>query len=153
MIFLDSYVSENFEEEQSLFFTILYHDCRNGQIIQMVKRDEQVQQFSTCDINQLAYTGTDGNVYVSINTFKGKKRVASQVFNQTALFIDLDCHDSQSEEELERVKKRTIQVLEKTFDGGELLTPTMITETGRGFGLFYVLKNSIANMPPSFLPA
>ena len=132
-------------EEQQTFFALLYHDARNGQIIRFTKKGEETVQYSTFDMNQLAYTGTDCHTYVSVNTFRGSRRTANQLFNKTGMFVDLDCHSYSSEEELSKIKSRTIRVLEKAFTSGELSVPTMITSTGRGFGLFYVLKSSIAN--------
>ena len=132
-------------EEQKTFFALLYHDARNGQIIRFTKKGEETAQYSTFDMDQLAYTGTDCNTYVTVNTFRGSKRTTDQLYNKTAMFVDLDCHSYSSEEELEQIKKRTIKILEKAFRYGELAVPTMITSTGRGYGLFYVLKKSIAN--------
>ena len=132
-------------EEQQTFFALLYHDARNGQIIRFTKKGEETVQYSTFDMNQLAYTDTDCHTYVSVNTFRGSRRTANQLFNKTGMFVDLDCHSYSSEEELSKIKSRTIRVLEKAFTSGELSVPTMITSTGRGFGLFYVLKSSIAN--------
>lgn len=132
-------------EEQRTFFSLLYHDARNGQIIRFTKKEGEIASFSTFDTAQLAYTGTDCHTYVSINTFRGSRRTTDQLFNKTGMFVDLDCHSYSSEEELSEIKSRTIRVLEKAFNSGELSVPTMITSTGRGFGLFYVLKSSVAN--------
>lgn len=133
-------------EEQKTFFALLYHDVRNGQVIRLTKKKDEITQFSTFDMEELAFTGTDCHAYVSVNSFCGSKRTTDQLFNKTAIFVDLDCHSYRSEEELNKIKKRTIRVLEKAFNSGELSVPTMITSTGRGFGLFYVLKHSIANI-------
>lgn len=140
------YNYENVLEEQKAFIALLYHDYRNGQIIRLTQNDESIAQYSTCDLEQLAYTGTDCNVYTSVNTFRGKKRTSDELYNFSAMYIDLDCHSYKSENELERSKKKTIRVLEAAFKCGEIAVPTMITSTGRGFGVYYVLKHSIANV-------
>lgn len=136
---------KNEKEEQKTFLSLLYHDTRNGQFIRLEKKGEEVRQYSTCEQQELAYTGTDANVYVTVNSFRGYRRTADKLYNKTAMFIDLDSHRYSSKEELNRTKNNTRKVLEAAFKNGDLAVPTMITSTGRGYGLFYVLKSSIAN--------
>lgn len=145
MKIFDNFSAKTRSEEQKMFFSLLYHDARNGQAIRFTKKGDVIAQYSTFDMDQLAYTGTDCNTYVTVNTFRGSRRTTDQLFNRTTMFVDLDCHSCESVAELEQIKKRTIQTLEKAFKYGDLAVPTMITSTGRGFGLFYVLKKSIAN--------
>lgn len=135
------------QEEQKTFMSLLYHDSRNGQIIRFQKNNEKIRQFSTFDLDELEYTGTDFNTYVTINTFRGMRRKTDKLFNKLCMYIDLDCHGYDTEAELETAKKKTAHMLEKFYKNGELAAPTMITSTGRGFGLFYVLDRSIANTP------
>lgn len=134
------------EEEKMDFIQHLYHDKRGGQMIRLRKSGEEVSQISTCDMDELAATGTDSaHFYTTVNTFRGWKRTADRVYNYTSIYIDLDCH-SNNPEEIRIAKENTVRILEAAYESGVLTIPTMITDTGRGFGLQYVLANSIANI-------
>lgn len=137
---------KNHEREKNDFLQMLYHDRRGGQMIRLRKHGDQVDQLSTCDMDELAATGTDLlDTYTSVHTFRGYKRTSDRVFNFCSIFIDLDCH-SDDPDQIQSAKMRTVEILEAAFSDGLLTVPTMITDTGRGFGLQYVLKKSIANI-------
>lgn len=137
---------KNIEEEKMAFLRTLYHDKRGGQMIRLRKKGDQVSQLSTCDMDDLAATGTDmANLYTSVNSFKGSKRTSASLFNYCSIFIDIDCH-AENFGEVDEAKKRTVELLEEAYASGKLAEPTMITDTGRGFGLQYVLTRSIANI-------
>lgn len=145
MIFY-TYEKNDMEEEKMDFIQHLYHDKRGGQMIRLRKSGEEVSQISTCDMDELAATGTDSaHFYTTVNTFRGWKRTADRVYNYTSIYIDLDCH-SNNPEEIRIAKENTVRILEAAYESGALTIPTMITDTGRGFGLQYVLANSIANI-------
>lgn len=140
------YTYDNLEEEMQDFLRILYQDKKNGQVIQLRKDDKEVTQVSAFDLNELMNTGTDdAHHYTTVNSFRGWKRTSDSVFNYCSIFIDLDCH-TDDEGKIDDAKKRTVEVLEMAYAAGELLAPTLITDTGRGFGIQYVLKRSIANV-------
>ena len=83
------------EEEKMDFIQHLYHDKRGGQMIRLRKSGEEVSQISTCDMDELAATGTDSaHFYTTVNTFRGWKRTADQVYNYTSIYIDLECHSN-----------------------------------------------------------
>lgn len=145
MIFY-TYEKKDMEEEKMDFIRHLYHDKRGGQMIRLRKNGEEVSQISTCDMDELAATGTDSaHFYTTVNTFRGWKRTADRVYNYTSIYIDLDCHSS-NPDEIRIAKENTVKILEAAYETGVLAVPTMITDTGRGFGLQYVLTNSIANI-------
>lgn len=134
------------EEEKMAFLKCLYHDIRNGQAIRLRKQGDDVSQYSTFVLDDLAATGTDmANLYTSVNSFKGGKRTSASLFNYCSIFIDIDCH-SMDLEEIREAKRHTVELLEAAYASGKLAEPTMITDTGRGFGLQYVLSRSIANI-------
>ncbi len=140
------YTYDNHKEEMQEFLRILYHDKKNGQVIQLRKDDKEVTQVSAFDLNELMNTGTDdAHHYTTVNSFRGWKRTSDSVFNYCSIFIDLDCH-TDDEGKIDDAKKRTVEILEMAYAAGELLAPTLITDTGRGFGIQYVLKRSIANV-------
>ena len=136
---------KNLEEEKMDFLRTLYHDRRGGQMIRLRKKGDQVSQLSTCDMDELAATGTDLiDTYTTVHTFRGYKRTSDRVFNFGSIFIDLDCH-SDDPDQIQTAKIRTVEILEDAFSDGRLAVPTMITDSGRGFGLQYILDKSIAN--------
>ena len=143
------------QDEQDLFLSILYHDKRGGNAIRMLLsegedgRKPYVCHYASRDINDIGYRSTGHNCYVSINTFRSYKRVSDEVYNYSTIFIDLDGHDLRTEEQLDKALERTKKRLKKAFSSHEISAPTMITETGRGLGIFYILKNSIANTQKS----
>jgi len=47
------------EEEKMTFLKCLYHDIRNGQAIRLRKQGDDVSQYSTFVLHDLAATGTD----------------------------------------------------------------------------------------------
>ena len=71
---------KSMEEEKRVFLRHLYHDKRGGQMIRLRISGKEVSQLSTCDMEQLAATGTDSaNFYTTVNTFRGYKRESSRV--------------------------------------------------------------------------
>lgn len=143
---LYTYKADTMNNEKETFLRLLYHDSRNGVMIRLRKDIKGgVSSFSTTDIKELAATGTDdAHIYTSVNTFRGAKRTSDKVFNYGSIYIDLDCH-AEDPEAIETAKKRTVEILEQAYAAGEIAVPTLITDTGRGFGIQYVLHKSIAN--------
>lgn len=137
--------NDDMNKEKMTFLRLLYHDRRGGQMIRLCKHGDEISQYSTCDEVQLADTGTDGaHYYTSVNTFRGRKRAADKLYCYCSIYIDLDCH-APDPEMIANAKARTVQLLEEAYASGEIAIPTMITDTGRGYGLQYVLARSIAN--------
>lgn len=140
-------------DEQSLFIDILYHDgCkRGGNAIRMLLGEPDkdgkpyIRHFASKNPEKLAYSSLQYNAYVTVNTFKSFKRVSEDVFNYTSIFIDLDLHDYKTEAQLQRAIEKTKKRLRGAYKSGELSPATMITSTGRGLGIFYVLKTVICN--------
>lgn len=134
------------ETEKAEFLQCLYHDKKNGQAIRLIKNGNAVTQYSTYDLTDLAATGTDeANIYTSVNSFRGAKRTSVNIFNFCSIYIDIDCHFD-APDQIQAAKVRTVEILEAAYASGQLVMPTMITDTGRGFGLQYVLQKSIANI-------
>lgn len=84
MPFFYTWKKDENKEERWEFLRILYHDKRGGQMI-LLQTDGLTpsKQYSTCDIEDLMATGTDGTqaVYTSVNTFRGNKRSSAELFN------------------------------------------------------------------------
>lgn len=138
------YTYDDKEKERKTFLETLYHDRRNGQMILLHKDRNQMIPLSTCDIDELELAATGTDVYTTVSTFKGNRRTSVNVFNYGSIYIDLDCH-SENSAQVENAKKLAAEILEVAYADGLLAVPTMITDTGRGYGLQYVLTRSIAN--------
>ncbi len=138
-------------EEQLQFLNVLQHDRHNGNVIRFtLGADENLEprHFANKDVKKVMYLNPNKNAYVSLNSFKGYKRVSEDVWNYTSIYIDLDGHNY-AEDELEAAILRTKEVLGKAVDNKEILLPTMMTATGRGLGIYYVFERSIANVDGS----
>lgn len=161
------------EQEQELFLSILHHDvCKRGGFFSRmdIKEDadgevEVKQRWSTKNAYRLMTTDDSYNRYIAINTFHNIKEECVIVVNgqeQTVtkgihrrhrdylhaistVYLDLDFHDGIMDEIQERVRN-TKEFLNTAYKEGSLPRPTMVTETGRGLGVFYVLERSVANV-------
>lgn len=145
------------------FYQILYHEIysRKGNIIQtvfdngeckLVRSSGNLNQISNIDeflhIANRAY-GKTAECYTTVNVFNKPKRTSENMRYRTAFFVDIDIHSLSDDYDimLDVRKKETAEVIEAAFASGDLPVPTMIVDTGRGFALYYVLRNSIANTP------
>lgn len=138
------------ESEQELFLSILYHDAREGNAIRLLLGKDKdgkpyINHFANRDHREIGYHSMAHNAYASVNTFRSYKRSSDNVYNFSGIFIDLDYHGYDTEAELDRAIEKTKKRLRKAFSKGEISSPTMISDTGRGLGIFYILKTSIAN--------
>ena len=79
------------------------------------------------------------DTYTSLGIYSGESRATGNVLARTAFYVDLDCHSNPSDELLECVKQRMFELIEND----EICKPTIITFTGRGYGVFYVLDKPI----------
>lgn len=138
------YTYDDVKNEKKKFIETLYHDKRGGQMILLRKSGDQVSQLSTCVMDELELAATGTDIYTTVSTFKGYKRTSANVFNIGSIYIDLDCH-AENRVQVENAKKLAVETLEAAYADGRLEVPTMITDTGRGYGLQYVLTRSIAN--------
>lgn len=138
----------NANEEQKNFLNILYHDVRNGFTLKSFKNEDTFSQiaFKSTDLNKrlqkMEEHTSHSDVFVSLNSFTCPKRRLKKLYNRTALILDLDVH-GKSDYETSKTVNKTIERLNKAYNIGELCPPTMITFTGRGLCLYYVLANSI----------
>lgn len=135
-------------EMQRQFLDILYHDSkhRNGYFLNAQYRPT-IRETWTANIDSLESDMDSTDVYVAINSFHGKSRRSSNVHTINAIFFDLDFHEPCSNNELDERINNTHDLILSAADRGVLPRPTMITKSGRGLGLFYVLEKSIANTP------
>lgn len=155
-IFFDEIDAMPAIERQKLFLKTLYHDSRNGEtIIQFLSKEKAfVKRLHANNVDELIKKlheekYMDYNVYISINSFANAsdeyiKCSADKVFSINAMYFDLDSanHKANCEEAI----KNTIECINEAICDKKLCSFTMITETGRGLGLYIVLESSIANV-------
>ena len=135
-----------FTNEEFLFLSILHHDARNGNWIEVDSLDGILTTRCRYQYNSISARVNKNyvDVYGTLNTFQHKRRITEGLFNISAIYIDLDYHKAKTAYEAEQVVRQTLDHLYSFFDSDEIGKPTMITATGRGLGLFYVLDHSIA---------
>ena len=136
-----------YKNDQDMFLSLLYHDSQKGHAIRFTLSADKLHKrtFASKDPKKIAYDGKKYNAYSTINTFRGMRRLSNEVFNYGCIYMDFDGHDL-SAEVLEKQIRITEKLLSRAFDKEEMLPPTIITETGRGLGLFYIFDKSIANI-------
>lgn len=162
---LHLFKDENFLMQES-FLDVLHHDAkkRGGMFCQVnITTDKRTtQKWSSKGSAALMVFDEEANHYIALNSFhQAKEMVEDAVTGEwkeevtlkrdkghlhaiTCIYLDLDWHDGTKKEIQERVNNTKI-LLENTYQENQLPRPTMITETGRGLGVFYVLDKSIAN--------
>ena len=132
--------------EQQQFIEILHRESkvRGGFAVQFTATGDKPMNIWAQDLAALSTDSLAHNTYISINSFRGKKRDSDKFRTINCVYLDLDCHNGSMEEIRARIDN-TKAVLHQAYDEDVLPRPTMITESGRGLGIFYVLKRSIAN--------
>ena len=138
-------------EEQQRFLGILHRDSRGGSVIcvQFHNGDLSMQQV-TKDITEINGEQIKDDVYVSVNSFKTSggpftSRRAENVYSLNAMYIDLDLPGHKRNEDSEMIIHENLDMIHEAVSDGRLPRYTMITSTGNGLGVFFVLTNSIAN--------
>ncbi len=138
-------------EQANMFEGIMHHDNHEQKFFLVMERNGSIGQLRLRNMKSLGKykkrdLETNYNCYMTINTFAGKKRTADSLYNRCALYVDIDAHDIKNPVDLYHAKEEMMDILIDCFENGNLAAPTMITDTGRGFGLYYVLDKSIANV-------
>lgn len=130
--------------EQQQFIHMLHHDNHNSYISRFQSKAEK-QQYSTNNLAEIESYDYSYNTYISLNGFSKYGRRSEDVRELTCIYYDLDMHGTKNQGYIDECVENTIRVLWDAFFYDEVLPePTMITKTGRGIGLFYVLERSIA---------
>lgn len=132
------------KKEDKMFMSVLYHNERGGFACLCDKTPERffvryrlARNYSGFEVKQSA----DTDVYVSLNTFKSRKRGENNLYNKSVFYIDIDLHTDENDNEEEL--KKVCDALSNAYDTGILNIPTMITFTGRGLGIYYVLEKTV----------
>lgn len=131
--------------EQKNFIEILHGTHHQGSIIKCSFKDkiQSARPAVSCIPAKLVSADNTGNTYITVNRFAGNRRLSDKVFCYNGFFIDLDAHEDTDDVILVK-KENTVKALRKAIASGEICNYTMLTDSGRGLGLYFVLAQSIA---------
>lgn len=137
--------------EQQQFLSILHHDNRNSYVSRFVAK---VGQHSAIKLQELEEYSYLNNIYVSLNGFTKYGRKSEDIRQINAIYFDLDMHNEDILNKYRTIAERldyidecignTLNLIYDAIHQEDIPEPTMITNTGRGLGIFYVLDRSIA---------
>lgn len=135
--------------EQREFIGIVHHINHDSSVSRMEIKNKICHQYSSRNPDELAYDyDRDANIYISINGFTKFGRKAANAREIKCIYFDLDRHGEKniklSREFLDECVSNTENVLWDAINDDIIPEPTVITRTGRGLGLFYILDKSIA---------
>lgn len=130
--------------QQQIFIETLYHDNKNGFLTRMKFVNKKTIKYSSRDCKTMESYEKNCDTYISLNGFSKPDKNSKNLRNINCLYFDLDCHDK-DQNYIDTCIKNTYKMLGRAIKENYIPKPTMITESGRGLGLFYVLKHSIAN--------
>lgn len=132
-------------KEQQFFIKTLHH-ANHCSYVSRLRLLNGKGQYSSTNLAEIESYDKDYDTYVSLHSFSRYGRLAENIREITCIYYDLDMHDEQCPVSfIEDCTDNTLQVLYDAIYGDESLPePTIITRTGRGLGIFYVLERSIA---------
>jgi len=81
------------------------------------------------------------DVYISMNSFKSKKRGVDNVKRLNALYIDIDCY------KVSKTKEQVLYELEQDYFGHSIPVPTFIIDSGRGLYLIWQINEGAEALP------
>lgn len=135
--------------DQEKFISILHHDSRGGFAkIMKFYPNKKPYGYASKVYNELIVKDKKCDAYITLNTFNKPSKNTKNLYSINCIYFDLDLHIS-NQEQIDFCIENTLKILEKEFEAGELPVPTIITNSGRGLGLYYVLNNSIPNVSSS----
>lgn len=134
---------------QEKFIHILHHDSRQGFVkIMKLYGNRNPVGYATKDYKSIIVDDRNCNAYITLNSFRKPNKDAENLYSINCLYFDLDLHCA-NQEYIDFCVENTLHILKKEYESKELPVPSMVTKTGRGLGLFYVLDRSIPNIKSS----
>lgn len=126
--------------EQQRFIQCLHHANHDSFAVRFLKGKGQ---FSSRCLAELESYDTHYDSYISLHGFSRYGRKSEHIRELTCIYYDLDLHRKRGN--IDESVHNTFSIIKDAVYGEEILPePTMITRTGRGLGIFYVLDRSIA---------
>lgn len=141
-------MAANTRNEQQFFIQTLHH-ANHGSYISRLRLLNGKGQYSSTNLAEIESYDKNYDTYVSLHSFSRYGRLAENIREITCIYYDLDKHLGKNDRRpisyIEECTGNTLSVLYDAIYGDETLPePTIITKTGRGLGLFYILDRSIA---------
>lgn len=127
--------------EQQRFIRCLHHDSHDSYAVRFLKGKGQ---FSSRCLSELESYDSHYDSYISLHGFSRYGRKSEHIRELTCIYYDLDLHQKRVDIDVDEYIYNTLNIINWAVDDEEIPKPTMITRTGRGLGLFYVLERSIA---------
>ena len=130
------------------FIELLYHNDHSSYAFLNMKSasGEMIQKpcLNKCALLSSAPVHNDTDTWISLNLFtSGKKRTADNCRELSGFYFDLDKHDAPKSKIKQAITKSTA-LLYSLVDKKILPMPTIITNTGRGLGVYYIFRTSLA---------
>lgn len=128
------------------FIELLYHNEHNSFAYRNMKISGFMTQ-SAC-LNKSAILSrslpTTYDTWISLNLFKSStSRASSNCRELTGFYFDLDKHDG-SVKQIRNAVIKSSALLYELVDKKILPKPTIITNTGRGLGVYYIFERTLA---------
>lgn len=124
--------------EQAQRFVWLLH-ADNKAMVQLVKLNGDKKPFyrsyrgNTLPANVEQWLDQD-DVYITLNVFSGVKRQTNDLIGYNALYTDLDFYKLGISKEQARAE------IQRMIDSGEIVTPSLIIDSGRGYQLIWLIN-------------
>ncbi|MDE6687514.1 MAG: hypothetical protein K2K17_09380, partial [Lachnospiraceae bacterium] len=141
-------MAANARNEQQFFIRTLHH-ANHGSYVSRLRLLNGKGQYSSTNLAEIESYDKNYDTYISLHSFSRYGRLAENIREITCIYYDLDKHLGKNDRRpisyIEECTGNTLSVLYDAIYGDETLPePTIITKTGRGLGLFYILDRSIA---------
>lgn len=98
-----------------------------------------------------AYAERDEDCYICLNDMRGNRRSIMNTHAITGVYIDLDKHPAEdvpkeiADNIVKTAKERSYELIMAAVKEGTIPEPTMITETRRGYGVYYIYEKPLAH--------
>lgn len=141
------YFGDNIEymSDPEQFIELLYHNEHNSYAYRNMKsEDGKMLQVACLDKCALLPDNNLRDCWISFNLFKsGKRRIPNNCRELTGFYFDLDKHVG-SANEINAAINKTLNLLYVLVSKKILPMPTVITNTGRGLGIYYIFRQTLA---------
>lgn len=142
------YFGSNFEElnDSEQFLELLYHNDHNSYAFLNMKSADGTMLQKACLDKCAALSSIEPtcDTWVSLNLFQSSRsRAADNCRELTGFYFDMDKHDG-SDKQIQRAVVKSIEVLNNLVNKKLIPTPTIVTRSGRGIGIYYVFNTSLA---------
>lgn len=127
------------------FIEMLYHDDHKSFAYRNMKYSNNTMiQTGYMDKSALLSDVGFYDTWISLNLFtSSNSRAASNCRELTGFYFDLDKHDG-SVNQIRQAVLKSSALLYDLVDKKILPKPTIVTNTGRGLGIYYVFENTLA---------